>query len=60
LLQLLKYDCDSLLAQLASIDYEKSTTTHDCDLQPLIRALRRLHACEGTPDSEFSCDLTQA
>jgi hypothetical protein len=59
LLQLLKSDCDAVLSQFASIDYEKSTTQNDVDMQPLMSALRKVYASHSACDSGFSSELTQ-
>ena len=59
LLQLLKCDCQSVLKQFSSIDYEKSVVHHASDLELLLQSLRLIYACDTKSDSEFSGELTQ-
>lgn len=59
LLRLLKYDSQSVLDQFASISYETSTVLNDCDLQPLVQSLRRLHSADSATDALLCAQLTQ-
>lgn len=59
LLQLLKHDCESVLKQLASIDYNASIVRDDNDLRPLMACLVRVYSASAMSDEEFCALLTQ-
>jgi hypothetical protein len=58
LLQLLKDDCQSILDQFATINYQSSAVHFDADLQPLLQSLRRLHSAHTATDEQFCAEQT--